>query len=158
WLDQPIGHIEGDMLARDSMAVRLKYTPLIEFMNRVQMEAADVDVACTALFDNNAPGFPANVTMRRDVSNYIYHNTLVVIKESVAVIKEALERSGRYFVIREYGEIDVSKDFTTPKPQHYNYDMWEGIEYALDIRKPKGERVTRLEYKGSAIQPDQKIE
>src|SRR5699024_4476136 len=61
WLDQPIGHIEGDMLVRDSMAVRLKDTPLIEFMNRVQMDAADVDVACTALFDNNAPGFPANV-------------------------------------------------------------------------------------------------
>src|SRR5699024_9079453 len=27
WLDQPIGHIEGDMLVRDSMAVRLKDTP-----------------------------------------------------------------------------------------------------------------------------------
>lgn len=158
WLDQPIGHIEGDMLVRDSMAVRLKDTPLIEFMNRVQMDAADVDVACTALFDNNAPGFPANVTMRSVVSNYIYPNTLVVIKASGAVIKEALERSARYFVIREDGEIDVCKEFTTPKPQHYNYDMWEGIEYELDIRKPKGERVTRLEYKGSAIQPDQKIE
>src|SRR5699024_10747438 len=60
--------------------------------------------------------------------------------------------------IRKDGEIDVSKEFTTPKPQQYNYDMWEGIEYELDIRKPKGERVTRLEYKGSAIQPDQKIE
>src|SRR5699024_11974747 len=45
WLDQPIGHIEGDMLVRDSMAVRLKDTPLIEFMNRVQMEAAEGDVA-----------------------------------------------------------------------------------------------------------------
>src|SRR5699024_12300836 len=105
------------------MAVRLKDTPLIEFMNRVQMEAADVDVACTALFDNNAPGFTANVTMRSVVSNYIYPNTLVVIKASGAVIKEALERSARYMVIREDGEIGVSKEFTTRKPQHYNYDM-----------------------------------
>src|SRR5699024_12703593 len=84
--------------------------------------------------------------------------SIVDIKASGAVIKEALERSARYFVISEDGEIDVSKEFTTPKPQHYNYDMWEGIEYELDIRKPKGERVTRLEYKGSAIQPDQEIE
>src|SRR5699024_6119078 len=114
WLDQPIGHIKGDMLVKDSMAVRLKDTPLIEFMNRVQMEAADVDVACTALFDNNAPGFAANVTMRCVVIIYIYPNTLVVIKVSGTVIKEGLERSARYFVIREDGEIDVSKEFTTP--------------------------------------------
>src|SRR5699024_5129314 len=63
-----------------------------------------------------------------------------------------------YFVIRKDGEIDVSKEFTTPKPQHYTYDMWEGIEYELDIRKPKGERVTGLEYKGSGIQPGQETE
>src|SRR5699024_11491120 len=104
---QTNSHIKGDMLVKDSMAVLLKDTPLIEFMNRVQMEAADVDVACTALFDNNAPGFPANVTMRRVVSNYIYPNTLVVIKASGTVIKEALERSARYFVILIDGDIDV---------------------------------------------------
>src|SRR5699024_11433184 len=113
-------------------------------MSLVQIYASDCDVAFSAFVDNNAPVFPTNVTMRIVVSNYIYPNTLVVIKASGAVIKEALERSARYFVIREDGEIDVSKEFTTPKPQHYNYDMWEGIEYELDIRKPKGERVTRL--------------
>src|SRR5699024_8830267 len=158
WLDQPIGYIQGDMLVKDPMAVRLQDTPLIEYMNRIQMEAAGVDVACTALFDNHAPGFPSNVTMRSVVSNYIYPNTLVVIKASGSVIKEALERSAKYFVIREDGEIDVSKAFTTPKPQHYNYDMWEGIEYELDIRKPEGERVTHLTYKGSPLEPDQEVE
>src|SRR5699024_4056884 len=71
WLDQSIGYIEGDMLVKDSMAVGVKDTSLIEFMNLVQMDAADVDVACTALFDNNAPGFPDNVAMRSVVSNYI---------------------------------------------------------------------------------------
>src|SRR5699024_5122486 len=114
WLDQPIGHIEGDMLVRDSMAVRLKDTPLIEFMNRVQMDAADVDVACTALFDNNAPGFSANVNKKSFVSKYIYSNSLVINKGSGGVIKGGIERSARYFVIREDGEIDVSKEFTTP--------------------------------------------
>src|SRR5699024_2354611 len=87
WLDQPIGHIQGDMLVKDPMARRLQDNPLIEYMNRVQMETAGVDVACTALFDNNSPRFPGNVTMRSVVSNYIYPNTLVVIKASGAVIK-----------------------------------------------------------------------
>src|SRR5699024_12698475 len=71
WLDQPIGHIKGEMLVKDSMSVRLKDIPLLEFMNRVRMESADGDVACTALFDNSAPGFRATVTMRRAGSKYL---------------------------------------------------------------------------------------
>src|SRR5699024_11971101 len=62
WLDQPIGHIKGDMLVKDSMAVRLKDTPLIEFMNRVQKEAAEVDIACTALCAKYAQGYHDDMT------------------------------------------------------------------------------------------------
>src|SRR5699024_12510236 len=35
WLDQSIGHIKGDMLDKDSMAVRLKDSLSIQFMNRL---------------------------------------------------------------------------------------------------------------------------
>lgn len=157
WLDQPIGHIKGDMTVTDPMAIRLGDNPLIEFINKVQMDAAGVDVSNTALFDNYSPGFPPNVTMRNVVANYIYPNTLIVLKVTGQIVKDALERSAGYFELRPDGSVDVSKDFTTPKPQHYNYDMWEGIEYELDIRKPVGERVTRLVYKGKKLMPDEEL-
>ncbi|APB38337.1 bifunctional metallophosphatase/5'-nucleotidase [Heyndrickxia coagulans] len=153
WLDQPIGKIEGDMLVHNPMEVRLKDHPLIEFMNRVQMEATGADISCTALFDNQSPGFPENVTMRDVVSNYIYPNTFKVIRITGADIKAALERSASYFKTSNGGTIEVNPAFSNPKPQHYNYDMWEGIDYVIDLSKPVGKRIVKLEYKGKPVDP-----
>ncbi|MBK1809221.1 bifunctional metallophosphatase/5'-nucleotidase [Clostridium sp. YIM B02505] len=148
WLDTPIGKIAGDMTITDPIEIRLKDNPLMEFINKVQMHYGETDISLTSLFDNRSPGLKTDVTMRDVVSNYIYPNTLKVLKLKGSDIKLALERSASYF---EYvdGQYIVSKDFSNPKPQHYNYDMWEGIEYVLNISKPVGSRVALLKYKGS---------
>lgn len=154
WLDQPIGIIEGDMRVNDALEIRLGDHPLIEFINKVQMDAAGVDISATALFDNESPGFPENVTMRDVVSNYIYPNTLKVVRITGKDMKDALERSASYFKQYKGGKIEVNPTFTIPKPQHYNYDMWEGIEYTINISKPEGERIVKLLYKGAPVKPD----
>ncbi|MCG7344706.1 bifunctional metallophosphatase/5'-nucleotidase [Sporosarcina sp. ACRSL] len=154
WLDQPIGKIEGDMVITDDFSVRTSEHPAIEFINKVQMEAAGVDISSTSLLSNQSPGFRTNVTMRDIISNYMFPNTLKVLSVSGQDIKDALEQSASYFMRNETGELEVNRAFIDPKPQHYNYDMWEGIEYVLDIRKPIGERVTTLTYKGEPIHMD----
>lgn len=158
WLDTPMGQIKGDMLVEDAHQIRLGDNALIEFINKVQMKVSGADISNTALFHNNSPGFPTSVTMRDIVSNYIYPNTLKVIQITGQDIKDALERSSSYFMIGESGELEVNPSFTTPKPQHYNYDMWEGIEYILDIRKPIGERVVKLAKEGREIDMSQEYE
>lgn len=158
WLDTPIGFIDGDMTVCDPMETRLSDSPLIEFINKVQMEAAGVKIANTALFNNDSPGFKPNVTMRDIVSNYIYPNTLKVLAISGEDIKDALEQSAKYFEVDENGNPAVNKTYLYPKPQHYNYDMWEGIEYILDISKPVGQRVTKLQYAGKDIKKDEQFE
>jgi 2',3'-cyclic-nucleotide 2'-phosphodiesterase/3'-nucleotidase len=40
--------------------------------------------------------------------------------------------------------VQVNPAFSDPKPQHYNYDMWEGLEYKLNISCPEGQRVVEL--------------
>jgi 2',3'-cyclic-nucleotide 2'-phosphodiesterase/3'-nucleotidase len=152
WLDQPIGRIKGNMLVEDPMAIRTEDNPLIEFINRVQMATAGVDISNTALFDNQAKGFPENVTMRDVVSNYIYPNTLKVIRITGQDMKDALERSASYFERYDGQEIRVSPAFREPKPQHYNYDMWEGIDYLINISKPFGDRIVKLNYKGKPVE------
>ena len=156
WLDQPIGKIEGDMLITDSLSVRTCEHPAIEFINKVQMQAAGVDISNTSLFNNLSPGFRTNVTMRDIISNYMFPNTLKVLCLNGQDIKDALEQSASYFMLNETGELEVNPAFIHPKPQHYNYDMWEGIEYILDIRNPIGKRVTTLTYKGDPIHLDGK--
>lgn len=150
WLDQPIGEIIGDMTIDDAFEVRVKDHPLIEFINRVQMEAGGVEISNTALFHNESPGFSSRVTMRDIVSNYIYPNTLKVIRISGQDIKDALEKGATYFMV-DGKELKVNPSFVEPKPQHYNYDMWEGIEYELDISKPIGSRVAKLNFKGDPL-------
>ncbi|MFE8701398.1 bifunctional metallophosphatase/5'-nucleotidase [Cytobacillus sp. FJAT-54145] len=152
WLDQPMGAIIGDMTITDVMEIRLKDHPMIEFINKVQMDAGDVEISNTALFHNESPGFPNDVTMRDIVSNYIYPNTLKVIRITGQDMKDALEKCATYFKLDENNEISVNPEFIEPKPQHYNYDMWEGIQYELDIRKPSGQRVVKLERNGVPIE------
>ncbi|WP_268893703.1 bifunctional metallophosphatase/5'-nucleotidase [Paenibacillus puerhi] len=159
WLDQPIGRLVGDMRVLDPMEVRLREHPLIEFINRVQMEISGAPISNTALFDNISPGFPELITMRDIVSNYIYPNTLQVIRVSGKDIEAALEQTAGYFETYDgHGEIRVSAAFSDPKPQHYNYDMWEGIEYKLDISKPVGQRVSGLRYQGAPLDPEGEYE
>lgn len=151
WLDQAIGTIQGDMTITNVFEARLQDHPFVEFINKVQMDAAGVTISNTALFNNNATGFQSHVTMRDIVSNYIYPNTLKVLRLKGQDIKDALERSASYFQLNHDGEIEINPAFTTPKPQHYNYDMWEGIEYVLDISKPIGERVILLQYNDNEL-------
>ncbi|MDZ5474029.1 bifunctional UDP-sugar hydrolase/5'-nucleotidase [Bacillus sp. 31A1R] len=151
WLDEPVGKIRGDMMIRSANEVRLGDHPLIEFLNKVQMNAAQVDISCTALLNNESPGFSEHVTMRDIISNYIYPNTLKVIRITGQDIKDALELSASYFTLDNDKKIIVNPDFIEPKPQHYNYDMWEGIEYEFNISKPFGERVANLLYQGKPV-------
>ncbi|EJW15931.1 bifunctional metallophosphatase/5'-nucleotidase [Paenibacillus alvei] len=153
WLDQPIGRVEGSMAIDDPARTRLADHPLITFINRVQMEYGHTDISNTALFDDSAPGFLGSITMRHVMANYMYPNTLRVIRISGQDIKDALEQSATYFTLSEQGDsIQVSESFLYPKPQHYNYDMWSGIEYEIQVSQPIGERVTKLTVSGAPIE------
>ncbi|SER90289.1 2',3'-cyclic-nucleotide 2'-phosphodiesterase / 3'-nucleotidase [Gracilibacillus ureilyticus] len=158
WLDQPITTVDGDMRIHSTFQARVKEHPFIEYINLLQMEAAGVNISCTALFHDQSPGFPAKVTMRDIVSNYIYPNTLKVLRLKGQDIKDALELSASYFTIDSNGEITVNPAFIEPKPQHYNYDMWEGITYELNISRPEGERVTKLNYQGETLELDKEFD
>lgn len=158
WLDQPFGFVDGDMTVRSHAAARLKEHPLIEFIHRVQMDSSGAELSAAALFDNVSPGFGEVITMREIVSNYIYPNTLKVLRVPVADIRAALEQSAEYFTLNAEGYITVNPAFLSPKPQHFNYDMWEGIEYELDISKPAGQRVTMLQRNGQPLDADKEYD
>ncbi|MFJ9463196.1 bifunctional metallophosphatase/5'-nucleotidase [Viridibacillus arvi] len=156
WLDQRIGEIQGDMQIVNAFQTRLADHPYIEFINKLQMKVTGAMISNTALFNNEANGFSNSVTMRDIVSNYIYPNTLKVLQLTGQDIKDALEQCATYF-IENNGEIIVNPIFAEPKAQHYNYDMWEGIEYELKISNPIGARVTKLLYEDSPIDMDRQF-
>lgn len=150
WLDQTLGEVTGDMTIKDPNAARLTEHPYVEFINKVQMDASGADISLTSLFNNDGRGFGTMITMRDVLTNYIYPNTLAVLKISGQDLKMALEQTATYFII-ENGEVVFNPKYIEPKPQYYNYDMYEGIEYAIDLTKAMGERVTSLTYQGKAV-------
>ncbi|WP_338753788.1 bifunctional UDP-sugar hydrolase/5'-nucleotidase [Bacillus sp. FJAT-52991] len=154
WLDEVLGTVEGDMRIHDPFQARLVEHPMIELINKVQMEVANVDISNTALFHDDSPGLPQKITMRAIVSNYIYPNSLMVIEVTGEEIKQALERSASYFTLIGQKPA-VSEEFSHPKPQHYNYDMWEGIEYTIDLTRSPGNRITEVTYHGEPLKCDQ---
>lgn len=154
WLDQPIGEVAGDLSITDPAALRLAAHPFIAFVHQVQMEATGAQISNTALLSEEARGFGSLITVRDVLSNFIYPNTLTVLELRGQDIRDALEQTARYFEVETSGEVVVNPAYMQPKPQHYNYDMWAGVEYELDISKPMGSRVVKLEREGIPVAMD----
>lgn len=158
WLDQKIGTIDGNMWIEDPFKVRLASHPYIDFIHKVQMEATGATISGTALFTNDSKGFGPSVTMRDIVTNYIYPNTLAVARVTGDDLRQALEQSASYFSLSTDGQLEVSSAFMYPKAQQYNYDMYAGIDYTMDITLPVGRRIRQLNYNGVPVQDDDSLE
>ncbi len=66
-------------------------------------------------------------------------------------LKAYLEQTSSYFILKDT-QIIVNPAFDEPKPQHFNYDMLDGIEYGFKISNPIGQRLTHCRFKGQEIQ------
>ncbi len=69
------------------------------------------------------------------------------------VLKEMLEWSAKYFTIKDE-KVVADEKYVLPKPQHYNYDMFDGIDYTIKVSNPVGSRIEDLMFKGKQVQDD----
>jgi 2',3'-cyclic-nucleotide 2'-phosphodiesterase/3'-nucleotidase len=120
-------------------SARVVDTPIVDFILEVERRHAGSDLASTAAFDLRASLDTGAITVAEVAALYPYDNTLRAIRISGRQLKEYLERSARYFVLGADGRAVV--DTTIPG---YNYDMVAGVDYAIDLRRPPGSRVTKL--------------
>lgn len=156
WLDEPMAHIEGSMEFDDAFAARLNKNSFIQFIQNIQMRTMGVDLSATALFNDEAHGFENPITMRNIITNYVYPNSLAVLKITGADLKQAMETSAKYFDYRD-GHITINRDYIFPKAKHYNYDMYEGVNYTINVAKPVGHRIEDLTYHGKPVDDDQEL-
>src|SRR5690554_6554750 len=153
WLDQPIGSLTRSLIVYDQKMARIQKHPIVSFINQVQLDATKAQLSATSLF-NDATGLHKTITMRDLVSTYVYPNTLVVKEMSGAQIKAMLEQCAHYFIINQDNEIDINPSYITPKAQHFNYDMIDGLEYTIKVSNPIGQRIISCTYKQKQIQDD----
>ncbi|MGL5296605.1 MAG: bifunctional metallophosphatase/5'-nucleotidase [Culicoidibacterales bacterium] len=149
YLDQKIGSFDEDMLIDDVFQARIDGHPFVQLLHKIQIDTSGAQFSATSLFDN-AIGFKKTVTIRDVIVNYPYPNTLKVLAITGEKLKEAVEKAASYFEIID-GELGVSDEFIIPKKQHYNYDMFGGFCYEIDVHQPVGSRVTLLTMDGTLL-------
>jgi 2',3'-cyclic-nucleotide 2'-phosphodiesterase (5'-nucleotidase family) len=129
-------------------SARVVDTPLIDLVLEVERRATGADLASTAAFSIDAAIDSGPITAARVQALYPYDNTLKVVKISGRQLREYLEYSARYY--RTAADGSVSVDPTVPG---YNFDILAGADYTIDVSRPVGDRITRLERNGRAIAP-----
>lgn len=145
WVTAPIGRTPVAWRADSS---RVADTPLIDFILEVERRAAGVDLASTAAFSLDASLDAGPITAARLQALYPYDNTLRAIRISGAQLRAYLEQSARYYVTSPTGQVGIN-----PEIPGFNFDIVSGANYTLDVSKPAGQRVTRLEVHGRPVAP-----
>ena len=139
WLDQRVGYTDQDFRASDPLALRAQPHPLVSWIHQLQFAQTNADISVVSL-PNDVRGFQNDISNRDLLNAFVYPNTLFEIAMTGAQLKKAMEQSAAYFSLKE-GQVVVSPSFLQPKVEHYNYDMYAGIEYKIDLTKPVGERI-----------------
>lgn len=133
---------------------QVKDTALIDLINNVQLKATGADVAGAALFQSDAALNKGDINYANIFKVYKHPNTLIGIELTGKEFKEYMEWSARYFNQFKDGDVNISFNGDI---RGYNYDMFQGVDYKIDISKPEGSRIVDLKLKGKAIKDTDKI-
>lgn len=131
-----------------SDSARMAPTGITGLILEVERRAAHADLASTAAFDLHAHLGPGPITVAQLAQLYPYDNTLRAIRLTGTQLKEYLEYSSRYYKSNLDGAL--IPDTTVAG---YNFDVVSGVNYTLDLRRPVGQRVVALTYRGNKVAP-----
>jgi 2',3'-cyclic-nucleotide 2'-phosphodiesterase (5'-nucleotidase family) len=130
-------------------SARVQDSPITDFVLEVMRRTSGADLASTAAFSLNAEFGPGPITMADMAELYPYENNVLrAIRISGRQLRDYLEFSARYF--RGGSSPDSLIDTRVPG---FNYDIVAGVDYTIDLSKPIGSRITRLERDGRAVVP-----
>jgi len=158
FIDEVIGYAATDFLpkqeVKDIPEAQIRDTALIDLINNVQLKYSGADISAAALFQNKSDLKAGPITYANLFDIYKYPNTLKVVEVTGKELKDYMEWSARYYNTFKPGDVTISFD---PNIRGYLYDMFQGVEYKIDISKPVGERIVDLKFKGEPVKPDDKF-
>ena len=150
WLDIPIGHLDVPLYPEDHIKMAEEGSLIANFFNQIQLEVSGADISVTSL-GNDVRGFSKDVTIRDVAATYVFPNTLLTLEVNRSVLKKALERSAEYFKLSDDRKLSVSESFLSPRVEHFNFDYFSGVDAVADIRRPVGDRIVSISYKGKEL-------
>ncbi len=133
----------------DARLSRLQDTPLVDLINHVQLERTGAQLSAAASFDVDAGLAAGPIAIAQVAALYPYDNALVAVRITGKQLRAYLERAARYYAPYAPGAGAIDRE-----QPGFNYDMIAGIDYAIDVTRPAGSRVTDLRYKRCPVGDD----
>jgi len=149
YLSQPVGMMSTDMTIISPLSARITKHPLFQLINDVQRAYTNAEISCSSL-PNDTRGLPKQVTLRDIFLSFPFENDLVVLEVTGEQLIRALEQNATYFTIKD-DEVEINSKFLFPKVEHYNYDVYDGIEYTIHADQPIGKKVSGVRVNGKPI-------
>lgn len=163
FVSRRIGHIDTTMSTRDAY---FGPSPFIDLIHRLQLAISGADISFAAPLSFDATIAEGDIHVSDMFNLYKYENMLYTMALTGREIKDYLEMSydqwtntmqspGDHLLrLRENagGDDMTHTGFRYPS---YNFDSAAGINYTVDVTKPRGEKITILSMAdGSAFDPD----
>ena len=133
---------------------KLRDTAVMDLINKIQMENAQADVSAAALFKDTSDLPEGNINYGNIFDIYKFDNTLYRVTVTGAELKAYMEWSAECYNQWVPGDINISFD---PEYPGYLYDMFAGVDYEINLSKPKGERIENVMFKGEPLTDDQTL-
>lgn len=148
FVTRKIGKANGNFFSGDAF---FGCSAFMSLLHRLQLAISGADISFAAPLSFNSEIKAGDLHVSDMFSLYKYENMLYTMELSGREIKDYLEESYALW-IREMGENDkhliyFANDNPTPadnrlKHPTYNFDSAAGINYTVDITKPKGKRIS----------------
>ena len=131
---------------------KLRDTAVIDLILDVQLRNSGADVTSCALFKDTSDLPEGSVYYANIFDIYKYDNILYTVDVTGRELKNYMELSAECYNQWKPGDINISFD---PEYPGYLYDMFGGVEYEINLSRPKGERIENVMYKGKPLEDDQ---
>ncbi len=133
---------------------KLRDTAVMDLINTVQLENSGADVSAAALFKDTSDLPEGSINYGNIFDIYKYDNTLYRVTVTGKELKAYMEWAAECYNQWVPGDINVSFD---PEYPGYLYDMFAGVDYEINLSKPKGERIENVIFKGEPLKDDQTL-
>ena len=147
-----VDYITGAEKVTTMPTVQVEDTALIDLINEVQLYYTKADVSAAAAFKNDMNLKKGEFKKKNAADIYKYTNTLMGVNISGEKLKKYMEWSASYYNTHKDGDVTISFNENI---RGYNYDMFAGVTYDIDISKEAGNRITNLKLGGQPIKDDQ---
>ncbi len=159
--EQVVGQLAGGPLAPENEiagipAAQIQDTALMDLVNDVQMYYTGAPVSAAALSVMSANLYPGDIRKCDMALVYKYANTLYKLRMTGAQLKKYMEWSVSYYQTFKPGDLTIAFNPDIPA---YNFDLFEGVNYEVNIANEPGSRIENLTWPdGTPVMDDDEFD